>query len=74
MSDSQECTLRMLILCVCGLLIVVALCVTYATTRAGQLGPEYVTIDGKHMRCVVLQVTQTETAASCDWDAIREAE
>lgn len=31
----------------------------------------YVTINGHDMRCVVLQVTQTETAASCDWESIR---
>lgn len=61
-------------LCWCFLLSVVAICVTISTIYTKQFGPEYVTINGKKMQCVAIQVTQTETAASCDWASIKEAE
>ena len=73
MSDDSK-----LLLALMGAVLTLCLAVVAGTTAVklnrGWIDPGYVTVNGKHMRCVVLQVTQTETAASCDWDAIREAE
>ena len=72
MSDNQEGTLRILIVSVCSLFGLAVLCTTYTSVQPKQLGPNYVIINGHDMRCVSMQVSDTEFAMSCDWDAIRE--
>lgn len=36
------------------------------------LGPEYIVVNGKEIACAAIMVTQTDSAGSCDWDALRE--
>lgn len=71
MSDNNKITLAFIVAVLVFALAVVA-GVTAVKLNRGWTDPGYVTVNGKHMRCVVLQITQTETAASCDWDALRE--
>lgn len=43
-----------------------------AASPPQQLGPNYVTINGHDMQCVVMQVSTTEFAMSCDWASIKD--